>query len=1125
MKSKYLLEKNKYNTGNINKTKIFKFKYDFFKPKDDLKSLSFPKQNKSQNSPIKSDKSRNGGQIIDLEEEKEINEYNTMEKDTICKISDYNGANRNKSINKNNKLNNIYFNLISQRCIDLQIYKGKFNYFLNGAKNLDDKNNKLNIDKYDNKRNIYNITNRLLNKDFYNKYINNKAVNIKHIINSFNSLNGNQFHDGEKIIKIEDNKIKNKSTAYRRKININQKNNKENGTLKNSFCTAGKINSKKLIILNTIKNNRNCSEKKAQTLNNIPETYFEKLNKIKRKIEFQNNNSLFDLFSNKNKINETETLFNHSLEVNDNSNSFYKSLDYFKNSMDEELNNSKIMEKGFSLGMKSEGRKKSLKNAIIVYNRFKSSRKFKRINLYSSSLMPKINKEMKEYINNNYDNKNNNNNNNNEDNNNINNSNNYNDSYNIKEEKENESNFDEDNNQNEFSFNSKYRKKESKEVNNIGEISENYNCNNESISILNPIIIDKLNNNIKEEEIKKEENIKRKKNKHIEEDKVKEEIYKEKIKNYSKILNKSLDNAKNGRNNLIFKSNENSIKNFSVNDTYNDVINKDEYLMKNKNNEKENNIKNKKKNISKPIYFVRKVIREEHYYIDENGKEKLLKVKQQLINDDNKIKKNRTPYIKKNLNAKSPINSKRFKKKEIIKNKNSYFNNYDEKNSVMIGKQLIANKFKKINKSKNKINLTYYHKNTNNQNSLEKGKKMLELEDSNFNKIIHDSILPDSNEFFKDFNDCLFKKNINSFSCISKKEENYEPFKEKENIMIYQKYSNESENKKDNIKNRDKIDLKSKKDKFIKKKEIPVIIRNNNNYKNYLSFERTKITLRKENHFPQNSSNDYINKNDIIFKENEENENIKDFNIISPIKNEKNIENENEDKININQINNYIKVNKMKKFKKINTEEKSMNKNKKFHKRNFYENHAFHEIKSTKNNKNRKNELYCNSQDYYFTNEIPTEDLNKSQRTNEYSVKTLRNERNNGEKLLLINQNLIDQKIFDINKNELKQKNFSKKSNSETFFIVNTRYSNKNKNNEEKKHHRFYESKSTKKKLTDFDIESEGKIGRFNNYYTNFEKYNASIISKNDIKDKFLYQNLRENGNYSAYQYNINLQE
>ena len=64
-----------------------------------------------------------------------------------------------------------------------------------------------------------------------------------------------------------------------------------------------------------------------------------------------------------------------------------------------------------------------------------------------------------------------------------------------------------------------------------------------------------------------------------------------------------------------------------------------------------------------------------------------------------------------------------------------------------------------------------------------------------------------------------------------------------------------------------------------------------------------------------------------------------------------------------------------------------------------------------------------------------------------------------------------------------------------------------------------------KKKLTDFDIESEGKIGRFNNYYTNFEKYNASIISKNDIKDKFLYQNLRENGNYSAYQYNINLQE
>ena len=40
-----------------------------------------------------------------------------------------------------------------------------------------------------------------------------------------------------------------------------------------------------------------------------------------------------------------------------------------------------------------------------------------------------------------------------------------------------------------------------------------------------------------------------------------------------------------------------------------------------------NNIKYK--NNLKPGYFIRKVVREEHYYVDENGKEKILQVKQE----------------------------------------------------------------------------------------------------------------------------------------------------------------------------------------------------------------------------------------------------------------------------------------------------------------------------------------------------------------------------------------------------------------------------------------------------------------------------------------------------------------
>lgn len=79
---------------------------------------------------------------------------------------------------------------------------------------------------------------------------------------------------------------------------------------------------------------------------------------------------------------------NRSNNKKDNINSFYNSLEYFKNNINEDLDNSKIMEKSFLCGMKNEDRKKSLKNAITIYNRFKSFGKFKKMNLYSNPLSP-----------------------------------------------------------------------------------------------------------------------------------------------------------------------------------------------------------------------------------------------------------------------------------------------------------------------------------------------------------------------------------------------------------------------------------------------------------------------------------------------------------------------------------------------------------------------------------------------------------------------------------------------------------------------------------------------------------------------------------------------------------------
>ena len=187
------------------------------------------------------------------------------------------------------------------------------------------------------------------------------------------------------------------------------------------------------------------------------------------------------------------------------------------------------------------------------------------------------------------------------------------------------------------------------------------------------------------------------------------------------------------KNNLEKLAKENNIIDNNYKNNINDYIPKKEKLENsndtnifnnsiniNINNDKYNHDKIKEptqyfKKINKPGFFVRKVVREEHYYVDENGKEKILRVKQEYMNnEDKKILKR--PYKKKFLNLgaflnnnhnNSTFNNSLLKEKEndIIKVKNHYVNSG---NTLELGqKNLVENHtepiFIQLNKDLNKV--------------------------------------------------------------------------------------------------------------------------------------------------------------------------------------------------------------------------------------------------------------------------------------------------------------------------------------------------------------------------------------------------------------------------------------
>ena len=1039
--------------------------------------------------PIESDKSKNGGHTIYLVTKAEEN-FNEENGDEINEPKNYNGANINENNNDINDSNSkVDDSLVSQRSIELQINKGKFIYFLNGSQTFKPNNNNINEGRYNNEYKANRVKN--LKNEFSKNDFNKDMNNIKSISNNFKSLNRRDFIDENRILNLDnkiqnekDNKHKslNKTTAYIRKININQKSNKENGILNEHFYS----NSKKLNQSSLQKYSRN---QKIDILKTIPESKFKKLDNI-IKHSLTKNNSLFDLFPKSKNMSE----MNRSYNKKENINSFYNSLEYFKNNINEDLDNSKIMEKSFLCGLKNEDRKKSLKNAITIYNRFKSFGKFKKMNLYSTPLSPLVTKikydinndnEKDDFHNNinnneknlNDDDENNDNNKINEDNNNDNidknkeknnNENNYdsliinfNDTVNIKEEQENESFAGEGpNNEHEFSFTSELKKNE--ETKDNINMEENTSKNNilkdhELIDVLNTEIVEQSNPDKKLEKQEKEDN--------------KEEKDKN-GNNIHKKLNKSVD-IKNNK-----KQTRNNGFNIALYNDINKTIN-------------EENIDAKK---NKPSYFVRKVIREEHYYIDENGKEKLLEVKQRLINDEaNQKKFKKAPYVKKNLSVKG-LNSKN--KRKDGKNRDSYFithrYNNNETNMDENDKEEISTNFKKLSRQKKKINLTIYESESKEKNHERSSSKELKLDESNLTEIMPDSILSKQNDIFKEFNKFFFKNkpienNLNDIN--NKKKAAYYQMKTQEN-KIYQKNFNEPTSAKQRtILSLNKNNLE-KKDIFNIKKEKPIIIKSSNYYDNSSKITKAKPFISKINNSNEKpKSNDYDIKKTINMNQ-------------SPVKEKKGEENEKGNKLK--EIDSYIKVNKNEKFKKINTEKKieiNNRRKKSYPKRDFNQNHVFHEIKASKNGQKR---LSSNSQSNYFPHDISNDELNSSHRTHEYSVNTLNTERRRNLMINIHNSNI--QNTIDLNKTTAKQKNFGNKSNSEGYFIINSRLSNKN--NNEKNHHRYYESKSTKNKLKDSDNESETNTRRYTTNYINaLDKNNSKYLYKNDSKDRYFYQN------------------
>ena len=987
--SKYSSEYNKYNIDYIKE-------YDYQNYKSDVDSHYYPNE---------SDTSKNGGHTIYLVTKDEEN-YIKEKSDEINKSKDNKEVNANinencdEIININKKDDDT---LVSQRSIEIQIYKGKFIFLGNSLLTFKQGNfsNEFKVDK-----------NKDRYKDSSDKDIIKDMNNIEQIESNFKPTNKEEYNDGKKIFELNFNNL----NDNKNKLNMKQTFNKDNEFFNRQF----NLNSKQLDM-------------------------------------------------------------NLSYDNKENINSLYNSLVYFKSNINKDLDNSKIIEKSFLSRMKNEDRRKSLKNAIIIYDRFKSFGKLKKMNLYSSALTPLEIKIKKKIINSyeNDDNKINDEKINKKDKNhdnkiiksfnkdNVNEKNNENNdkniikifnSNNIKEDKEKET--VEESNNHEFSFSSELKKNlENKENKNIEEklSKNNISTNNEFVDVLNTVVINQSISDIKGDKQNKEN--------------AKKHEEKKENNNIMK-LNKSMDFKK--KNNIKFKINDYFF------DSDNDI-------------KKSKEIQTKRIKHKNPSHFIRKVIREEHYYIDENGKEKIYEVKQRLISEgNNKEKIWKPPYIKKfkikGLNSKN----KKEENKKIINsslNTNSSRYNIDEKE-----KNAISAKFKVINNLKKKINLVYL-KNKEKKKSQEREiKKGLELNESNLTEIIPDSF--SSKNIFKNFNNLFFKNNINDFNI---KKNIINETKTQENKNVLNNFKEPISAKEKNIISFNNLNnsLNMKKDIFSIKKEKPIIIKSCKYIDNSSRIISSKISLNK--HKYKNTNNNLDKKKLFNYYY------VKNSNHINEISSFKENDKSNEFKEN------NIKVNKMERLKKLNTEKifniNSINRSG-YLKRDFNKNHLYHEIKNINNSQKR---LSSNSQNNFFQ-DISNDELNSSNRIKIYSVNSFNTEKKKNLMCQIYNSNIQN----DFNKTMTKRINFQNKSNSESYFILNTKFTNRIAKSKDKKNYKYYESKSTKKKNKDSDNERDRNTGK---YATICSTTLDKNLYKKDSKDGHYYQNLKINFPIQYYDY------
>ena len=418
----YIFEKYNYNNNSQNNFKNLNINIS---PQEKMNIPIIT--NKREYFPIESDKSKTGGHTIYLVTE-DTNFNNEIEKGEVTKkiSEDIEEEYEDKDISDENQHTDEYENeiIFPQRSIEFQICKKNFNYSLNGPKlfrnkintnnnkslinisenksyefnknlkvNKNDKesNKDENNNNFDNDNNIdnkNNFDNNLDNNNFdnFNNYNNFSNINPYKILNSKKILHKDIYKDSNRN---ENNNNKKRSHRFHYFSNIKayeKKNNVNQNKIRNEDENKEIFNNKKLYSKIIDRKDRKDSQKSRNYLKdkqNYRKEGILSLTEGKKKNIFDDKNSNnninvkesrsnHDSFSEFSGKKNNDTILNKSLDNINNIYSLYKSLDFFQNSVIEDINNTKIIDNTFVDGIKNIERKKSLKKAMDRYNRFKS---------------------------------------------------------------------------------------------------------------------------------------------------------------------------------------------------------------------------------------------------------------------------------------------------------------------------------------------------------------------------------------------------------------------------------------------------------------------------------------------------------------------------------------------------------------------------------------------------------------------------------------------------------------------------------------------------------------------------------------------------------------------------------